>query len=74
MTMKMYIWVDPYRVSYESSLCFAVAETVEQARQIAMKSPLYRYGTHAAKSPSVALGEPDRVLDLPCAEWFEWEA
>lgn len=70
--MKMYVWNEPYEVSYGSSICFAVAETVEQAREIAARAWLYHYGFSKDKPPKEVLGEPTRVYDLPCAEWHEW--
>jgi hypothetical protein len=76
--MKLFVWADPYRISYGTSMVFAVAETVEQAREIAAaQTRHYSYAQyasepHAAYSGSVKLGEPTRVVDLPCAEWHEW--
>lgn len=71
--MKLFVWIDPYRVSYGSSLFFAVAETVEAARDVAARSKAYAYGNHEQSAPpGVELGEPARIVDLPCGEWHEW--
>jgi hypothetical protein len=80
--MKLFIWKDPYDVSYGSSLLIAVAETVEDARAQALKGRVCAFGedyehkqpkgTDDDWRPQITLGEPTRVLDLPCAEWHEW--
>jgi len=71
--MKLYLWADPYRVSYGSSMVFAVAETLEAAKEEAAKGIAYKYGKFkqdwSPKDMGATLGEPLRVLDLPCAEW-----
>lgn len=72
--MKLYVWVSPYHVPYGSSLVFAVAENVREARKQASKGPMYSFGEYGqSRNPGVALGEPTRVLALPCAEWHEWQ-
>lgn len=71
--MKLYIWNEPYSVSWGSSLLFAVAESLEEAKKIAATAPGYRFGIHETGTQSAVLGEPTRVLDLPCAEWHEWQ-
>ena len=75
--MKLFIWADPYQVSCGSSLLIAVAETVEDAKQQAISGKSYCYGQYDKfegphHSLVEKLGEPLRVLDLPCAEWHEW--
>jgi hypothetical protein len=75
--VKLFIWADPYRVTYGSSLLVAVAETVEEAKEIAQtKAKSYSYGkyenTLRGAGFAIDLGEPTRVVDLPCAEWHEW--
>ncbi len=75
--MKLYLWADPYEVSYGSSMVFAVAATLAAAKRQAAKGLAYKYGKYKQDgSPgafvAAKLGEPDRVLDLPCAEWHEW--
>ena len=72
--MKCYIWVNPYGVSYGISMVFAVAGSLEEAKSIALSNKTvmeysqYESGRHHPDD----LGEPDRILDLPCAEWHEW--
>jgi len=41
--MKLFIWCDPYHVPYGQSMFFAVADTVEQAREMAKEAPVYEY-------------------------------
>jgi predicted RNase H-like HicB family nuclease len=74
-SMKMFIWADPYSVSYGSTIYTAVAETVEEAREMAKTAPAYAFTEYKEKNtpgPSVKLGEPTRVVDLPCGEWNYW--
>jgi hypothetical protein len=74
--LKLFLWCDPYRVSYGSSMIFAVAASVEAAREIAAQGKAYKYGEYEQeRSPgelAAKLKEPNRVLELPCAEWHEW--
>lgn len=72
--MKLYLWNEPYGVKYGCSMVFAIAETEEQARELALSAPGYVYGDGKDNPPrSVALGAPTRVSTLPCAEWHKWE-
>lgn len=70
--MKLFVWNNPYSVIYGSSLVFAVAETVEAGRVEAEKGLAYTFGEYLHSNPGARLGEPTRVLDIPCAEWHEW--
>jgi len=70
--VKLFVWSDPYPVNYGTSAVFAVAETVEQAREIAQGAPAYTYVEFRDGTGGRELGEPTRVVDLPCAEWHEW--
>lgn len=71
--MKLYVWSNPYPVSYGSSMVFAIAESEEQAREIAKTAPCYSFNEYDnGKAPQDKLGKPIRVVDLPCAEWHEW--
>jgi hypothetical protein len=86
--MKLFIWTDPYPVSYGGSMLLVVAETVEQAKELA-GSKLARWYSHVeypdgrphyhdnvanyVRDSSPGLAEPLRVVDLPCAEWHKWE-
>lgn len=73
--MKLFVWTGPYPVSYGSSVVFAIAETVEEARIVAARGKLYSFAEYEQKADMAqyALGEPTRIVDLPCAEWYEWE-
>ena len=72
--MKLFIWNNPYRVPYGSSMLVAVAKDEEAARFLAKKSPAYVYGEfgNGDAPQSLELGPPTRVLELPAAEWHEW--
>lgn len=79
--MNLYIWHNPYSVSYGMSLCIVAAESLEEAKRKAAKGKRYRHGydqkqpDHSwARWAAEKLGEPDRVLtgsDIK-AEWHEW--
>jgi hypothetical protein len=72
--LKLYVWADPYNVSYGSSMVFAVAENLAAARKQAAKGKFYSFGLFEKSHDMshVVLGKPSRVHKLPCAEWFEW--
>lgn len=74
--MKLYLWVDPYKIKYGSSMVFAIAETENDARKQAAIGRSYSYGEFEKDGDysklAAELGKPDRVVDLPCAEWHEW--
>ncbi len=79
--MKLYVWHEPYGVSYGMSMVFAVAPNLREAKKRAARGGVFRFGLdfsdekrfpndqHVRKTE---LGEPSRVVDLPCAEWHEW--
>lgn len=73
--MKLYIWNDPYHVDYGSSILIAVAENEEEARKQAVNGRKYLYGDFLEDERpenTIELGPPTRVVDIPCAEWYEW--
>lgn len=72
-TMKMFIWKDAYRVPFGSAIAVAVAENAEEARHKLRHAGVSHYGL-APEEGGVDLGnrEPDRVLDLPAAQIFQW--
>lgn len=74
--MKLYIWVDPYKIVTGASMVIAVAENVDEARKIALEGSAWYYGDQPLETRDdvvqTQLGEPTRILDLPCAEWYEW--
>lgn len=71
--MKLFVWNNPYSVPYGSSLVFAIAEDLEAAKKEARNGDAYSYGEFPNSVPRHQdLGEPTRVVDLPCAEWHEW--
>jgi hypothetical protein len=71
--MKLYVWSNPYDVSYGCSMVFAIAENVKQARIQASHGRCYIYNEYDnGEPPKFTLGKPLRVVKLPCAEWHEW--
>lgn len=57
-------------------MVFVVAETLDEAKKQAADGFIYRFGyKQQNKGTFLAekLDEPDRVLELPCAEWHEWQ-
>lgn len=76
--MKLFLWNAPYHVPYGSSMVFAIAENVEDARAIATskRASWWAFGAIADGEPREWLdalkGEPTRIVELPCAEWHKW--
>jgi hypothetical protein len=71
--MKLYIWADPYHVSDGTSMLLAVARSVEEAKQLAARGARFSYVQYKqGDGMEIDLGEPTRIVDLPCAEWHEW--
>lgn len=73
MSMKLYIWNDPYAVSYGSSYLCVVANSEEEAREVARGTKTLTFGEYEknCRLPD-DLGPPTRVLETPCAEVIEW--
>jgi len=75
--MKLFVWDNPYSVPWGDSLLFAVAETEEEAKRIAITEGKLYKGPEVEGQPDLphcfTLGAPTRVVNLPCAEWHEWE-
>lgn len=73
--MKLYVWNDPYSIKWGGACIYAIAESEDQARELAKKSPVFVYGEfgHGAPNNIKELGAPTRVCELPYAEAFEWE-
>lgn len=76
--MKLFIWSNPYHVGYGSTMLMVVAEDVSAAKKLAMSGASYHYteygqeGVPMNAAQIAALGEPTRIVDLPCAEWHMW--
>lgn len=74
--MKLFIWNNPFKESYGGSFVFAVAKTEDEARRIATTADVMAYGEYdegpLSSRLEKPLGEPTRVLDLPCAEAYRW--
>lgn len=77
MGLKLFVWADPWRVSYGSSVLYAVAETEAEARQLACKGRRFSYTKYEEELADMTrvveeLGHPTRVVDVPCAEYNQW--
>lgn len=74
--MKLFVWNRPYQVDYGCSMVFAIADTIETARALACSQEAKRFSFNAYEQDSCEwrhyLGDPIRIVDLPCAEWHEW--
>lgn len=76
---KMFIWCRPYKVSYGCSMLIVVASNVDAAKKLACSKLAngYSFGEYRqeidwSKWNPEQLSNPDRIVDLPCAEWHEW--
>jgi hypothetical protein len=72
--VKLYIWNNPYSVSYGGSFLYALADNEDEARKQALSVRITHFGMDPYEAPIELkdLGAPDRVLDGPCAEVFQW--
>ena len=71
--MKLFIWAEPYRVQDGCSIVFAVAETLEEAKAQAAKGTAWEYADCPKEGvQGTPLGDPIRVVEVPCAEWHQW--
>ncbi len=72
--MKLYVWNDPYAVSYGGSILYVVAASEAAAKKLAATANTMNYGSYerAGNDLPRELGEPDRILSLPCAEIYHW--
>lgn len=71
--MKVFIWNNPYSVAYGGSFLFVVAGNEEQARNLAASAHVTHYGyPPRERNGQTDLGEPDRVIEAPYAEIYEW--
>lgn len=74
--MKLFIWKDPYSIDYGGAIAYAIAPDVESARK-AIKAGGVSYFGHEPESEEIENlnidRDPDRVLDGPYGEIYEWE-
>ena len=74
--LKLYVWKDIATVDYGGAILYAIAETEEQARKMAVGAPVAEYGDPwegKTLDPSdVPDRAPDRVHELPYAEVYQW--
>lgn len=71
--MKLYVWNDPYHIDYGGTCLYVIAESEEQARELAPSAGVSQYGHEPGGGPpqKMELGVP-RVHDLPHAEIYHW--
>lgn len=72
--MKLYVWNDPFRISYGGSCLYVIAESEDAARAMAQSAGVSEFGHKPEGSIpiQIELGAPDRVHDLPHAECYTW--
>ena len=72
--MNLYIWNNPYHVTYGGTCLYALASNLREARHIALNSVIAVHGsTHAKKKIFMdKLGKPSRIISKPYAEVYEW--
>lgn len=77
--MKLYVWNDPYQVSYGGSCLYVIANNLREARKLAKtKCVDASYGgldrKNLRNSPTdIGDKPPTSVHELPWAECYHWE-
>jgi hypothetical protein len=76
---KLFVWRNPISVSYGGTCLYVVAEDEAQARQVAERALVSKYGYDPQDVPGKdvprfdkKLGKPDRVCDAPYGEIYYW--
>jgi len=72
--IKLYIWNQPYQVSYGSSIAYVLARSEDEARNELRAAHVSQYGyRHEEKTTNCYLDKkPDRILSAPFCEIYEW--
>lgn len=70
--MKLFVWDNPHPIKFGTSICFAAAETVEEAKKVLAASHMHGARWQSSEYFAEKLGNPTRVAELPCGEWHEW--
>ena len=77
--MKLYVWNNPISISWGGTCLYVVAETEEQARVVASRALISRFGDEPEGVPgkdapafNEPLGLPDRVINAPYGEIYYW--
>lgn len=67
--MKLFVWNCPISVSYGGTCLYVVADSLREARKVAEKALISRYGSPPKDAPGKdsppfdkPLGKPDRVI------------
>lgn len=73
--MKLYVWKDAYPVPYGTANGYAIADSEDAARELLRGAKVSMYGWPPEESPGqLAIDRaPDRIHDLPHAEFAHWE-
>lgn len=70
--MKLYIWKNPFPADYSGDWVIAVANNIDEARQLAAKE-IAAHSRYDINSALEILKGPETILETPAAEWFHWE-
>lgn len=70
--MKLYVWKDPFGGDYSGDWVIAVANDIEEARQLAAKE-VAAHSHYDIDSALEILKEPETIREAPASEWFHWE-
>jgi len=69
---KLFIWDDPYHVSFGSSYLVVAARDLDEAKKVAATSENGRWSHMGIVGERLVLGNPSRVKELPYGEFQEW--
>lgn len=73
--MKLFIWKDPHKIDYGGTCLYVMANDLQEARNLALAAQDASYGEAWNKEPvrvDVQNVEPDRVIEGPYAELYQW--
>ena len=74
--MKLFIWNNPYSVSYGGSCLYVLANNLSEARKLALSSQDASFGGPWKEKKvgiDVSKKKPDRIITKPYAEVYHWE-
>lgn len=74
--MKLYVWNNPYEVSYGGSCLYVIADSLRSARKLTKKALDTGFGMpycdNSLNGCNVDKIKPSRVHKLPHAEMYSW--
>lgn len=74
--MKLFVWNNPYDLRWGNACAYAIAPDADAARKAIRAGLVSRSGETPEGSPPADMDidrDPDRVLDGPYGEIYEWE-